>query len=379
MKKYQALSLDLGLGIENQDFLTKQLITYIGNKRGLIPPILNAVEKVKKELSKDKLVLADVFAGSGVVSRSFKSHASKLYANDFEKYSYLSISCHLSNLSEIPMDQIRLIIKKFNKRILEGKYLPGFFTELYSPKNEKRIKKSDRVFYTRDNALRLDTYCKLIEECDEQLKPFLLAPLIASASVHTNTAGVFKGFYKDHQTGKGKFGGQGADALSRITSPIWLEEPILSNFECENHSFNLDAEDFGKQIPELDLAYLDPPYNQHPYGSNYFMLNLIADYNKPEDISEVSGIPKNWQRSDFNVKNLSFEKLQRVIKNLNTKYILISFSDEGFIKPTQMRKFLNSIGKLDEMKISYNTYRGSRNLKNRNIKMHEHLYLVKVK
>jgi adenine-specific DNA-methyltransferase len=167
--------------------------------------------------------------------------------------------------------------------------------------------------------------------------------------------------------------------LSRITSPIWLEEPILSNFECENHSFNLDAEDFGKQIPELDLAYLDPPYNQHPYGSNYFMLNLIADYDKPEDISEVSGIPKNWQRSDFNVKNLSFEKLQRVIKNLNTKYILISFSDEGFIKPTQMRKFLNSIGKLDEMKISYNTYRGSRNLKNRNIKMHEHLYLLKIK
>ena len=153
----------------------------------------------------------------------------------------------------------------------------------------------------------------------------------------------------------------------------------MSNFECENHCFNLDAELFGKQIPQLDLAYLDPPYNQHPYGSNYFMLNLIADYRKPQEISDVSGIPKNWQRSDFNVKQLSFDKLQRVILNLNSRYILISFSDEGFIKPTQMRKFLNSIGKLDEIKIPYNTYRGSRNLKNRNIKMHEHLYLVKVK
>ena len=133
MQKYQALSLDLNLGIENQDFLTKQLITYIGNKRGLIPPILNAVEKVKRELSKDKLILADVFAGSGVVSRSFKRYASKLYANDFERYSYISIYCHLSNPSDVPMDQLKLTIQKLNKRVLDGKYLPGFFTELYSP------------------------------------------------------------------------------------------------------------------------------------------------------------------------------------------------------------------------------------------------------
>ena len=57
-----------------------------------------------------------------------------------------------------------------------------------------------------------------------------------------------------------------------------------------------------EQLPPVDVAYLDPPYNQHPYGSNYFMLNLLASGREPaaEELSQVSGIPKNWNRSHYN-------------------------------------------------------------------------------
>jgi adenine-specific DNA methylase len=88
-----------------------------------------------------------------------------------------------------------------------------------------------------------------------------------------NTSGVFKGFYKNKETGIGQFGGSNQDALLRIKGD--LPFPIFSDFNCEVMVYNDDSNNVIKTAPEVDLAYVDPPYNQHPYGSNYFMLNLI--------------------------------------------------------------------------------------------------------
>ena len=52
----------------------------------------------------------------------------------------------------------------------------------------------------------------------------------------------------------------------------------------------MESLDFAKSCERVDIAYLDPPYNQHPYGSNYFMLNLIASYKKPSQISNSKGV-----------------------------------------------------------------------------------------
>lgn len=65
---------------EDPDYLSRQLITYIGNKRVLLGHIGNAVAKVKKRLGKDRLRILDGFSGSGVVSRYFKAQAARLKA-----------------------------------------------------------------------------------------------------------------------------------------------------------------------------------------------------------------------------------------------------------------------------------------------------------
>ena len=72
--------------MENERYLTEQLITYIGNKRKLLSFIENPLMEVKTQLGKDKLSIIDGFAGSGVVSRFFKKHSSNLYTNDLEDY-----------------------------------------------------------------------------------------------------------------------------------------------------------------------------------------------------------------------------------------------------------------------------------------------------
>ncbi|MBQ3836490.1 MAG: DNA adenine methylase, partial [Treponema sp.] len=236
---------------ENPDFLTKQIITYIGNKRALLPDIQAQVEAVQKALGKKKLVCADLFSGSGIVARLLKRSAKKIIANDLEAYSLLLNDCYLTNVKDFPKaeyEEARAALLNAAAR----KKTPGIIAKNYAPQDDENIKAGERVFYTRQNALLLDTYRKLIEECPQKLQKFFLAPLITEASVHVNTSGVFKGFYKDKNTGLGCFGGAGKDALKRILGKVELNPPIFSNFDCERELFQEDAEALAQKLRGLD-------------------------------------------------------------------------------------------------------------------------------
>lgn len=361
---------------EDPQYLTRQLITYIGNKRALLGPIGSAVARVKKRLGKDRLRILDAFAGSGVVSRFFKAHASFLASNDIEDYAAVSARCYLRNRSTVDTPKLDELVREFNVRVDEGDFEPGFIEELYAPRDEARITAGDRVFYTRDNARRLDNYRRLLDAVPADLKDMLLGPLLARASVHANTAGVFKGFYKDRATKIGRFGGSNGDALKRIKGKIVLEPPILSRFECAVEVLQEDANSVARNVKQLDLAYLDPPYNQHPYGSNYFMLNLLVHYQRPTQLSKVSGIPVDWRRSGYNVRSRSLELLMELVQEVDASFILISFNNEGFITSKEMPALLSKVGSVDVIEIPYNTFRGSRNLRNRRIHVTEQLFLV---
>lgn len=362
---------------ENSDFLTQQIITYIGNKRSLINDIESQVLKIKAELNKDRCVCADIFSGSGIVARMLKKHSSKLICNDLENYSCIINSCYLTNKEEFDFEKYNSLKEKIVTEATHKK-IPGIITENYSPKNEANITKQDRVFYTKENALLIDTYRALIDKyVEKEFQKFFLAPLITEASIHTNTSGVFKGFYKDKQTGIGTFGGNGKNALPRILKPIELKTPVFSNFSSQTEIHQKNAVDLSQELSDIDIAYLDPPYNQHPYGSNYFMLNLILKNKITEPISTVSGIESNWNHSDFNIKSKALNSLESIIKNLDTKYFIISYNSEGFISYDTMTQMLKKYGDLFTQEILYNTFRGSRNLSSRNIHVSEYLFILK--
>ncbi len=361
---------------ESHDYLTRQLITYIGNKRGLLGFIGQSVEQVKNRLGKGKLTIFDAFSGSGVVSRYLKAHAETLISNDLEDYAATVARCYLRNHSAVDWDGLTTTVAEMNRRVASERLSPGFIERLYAPRDEQSITPEDRAFYTRENARRLDHYRQLIEEASATDRDLLLGPLLSAASIHANTAGVFKGFYKDRTTGIGQFGGSGKNAINRITGEITMSLPILSRFECRSLVYQEDANAVARQIKEIDLAYIDPPYNQHPYGSNYFMLNLIAGYQEPIEVSKVSGIPKKWQRSGYNVRDHSLPLLVDLLENLDAKFLLISFNDEGFISPSEMLATLQRFGNVDTVEIKHNTFRGSRNLSRRQIHVLEQLFLV---
>lgn len=362
-------------------FFGEQLITYIGNKRALLPFINSGIEFIKGRLGKEKITCFDGFVGSGATARLLREHASFLLVNDLEKYCEVVNRCYLANQSEVDRDYLTENIAWLNENKLTYSDSVGFIEANYAPKDDNDVGRGERVFYTNRNAKIIDGLVKLINErYPSEKRHLFLAPLIVKASVHTNTSGVFKGFHK--KDGVGHFGGAGENALSRIKREISLEVPVFSGKECK---VDVRREDINmlvrsKKFPEFDLAYFDPPYNQHPYGSNYFMLNIIAgDENAKEIQDGVSGISKRWNRSAYNKRVQAEEAMERLISDTPAKFILISYNDEGIISIDTFRNILAKHGAVDLLQTDYNTYRGSRNLRARNIKVKEMLWVLEKK
>ncbi|MGC4961230.1 DNA adenine methylase [Gordonia sp. DT101] len=361
--------------VEDPRYLSDQLLTYIGNKRSLLPVIDAAAEQVQTRLGR-RLVVLDAFSGSGAVSRLFKARASRVIANDLESYARVMSECYLSDRADVDPDEIGSLVETINTQVDQGLSFDGFIEELYAPDDDEHIRPGERVFYTRDNARRLDAYATLIHQLDDRVKPYLLAPLLSLASVHANTSGVFKGFHKDRRTGIGSFGGSGRDALVRILGTIRLSPPVLSRHRAQTQVLQMDANALPGRVGPVDVAYLDPPYNQHPYGSNYFMLNLLVNYLRPTEISPISGIPVDWNRSRYNVRKDSATLLRDLVTSLDARFLIVSFNDEGYIAPSEMGDLLASVGSVTEFRSRYNTFRGSRNLRARAVHVTEHLFVV---
>ncbi len=362
---------------ENADYLTTQIITYIGNKRILIGYIEKEINLIKERLNKKKLVTADLFSGSGIVARMLKQHSSTVIVNDLETYSYILNSCYLSNRSDFDTERYFAERTRIEKSFFNEK-ISGIICENYAPLVTDDIKEGERAFYTRENAERIDTYRNLIDTVsDEKLRNFFLAPLLTEASIHVNTSGIFKGFYKDKNTGIGCFGGTGKNALTRIMGQIELPIPVFSNFRSKVELYKHDTVVLAEKLRKIDVAYLDPPYNQHPYGSNYFMLNIIADNRIPDvKLSKVSGIPANWNRSSFNKRAEVLCSMEKIVSMLDARFVIVSYNSEGFIKFDEMKEMLMRYGRVKTVEIEYNAFRGSRNLRSRNIHVSEYLFVV---
>ena len=365
-----------GLNVEDKAYLTTQILTYLGNKRSLLKHIGDGVERVKRSLGRERVSFFDAFSGSGIVSRFMKRYSSLIIANDLERYSEIVNRCYLTNKSSIDEEEFNDAFDRFVT--YTHKHLkPGIITKLYAPKDDADIKRGERVFYTHDNAVLLDSARQAVDAVvPEKYFDLIMGPLLAEASIHPNTSGVFKGFYKNRQ-GIGAFGGEGKNALTRICGSIELNKPVLSNFDCESKVLRGDTNQIVKDLQEVDLAYFDPPYNQHPYGSNYFMLNVLAENKEPENISAVSGIPEGWNHSKYNKKKEAEQTFFELLKSTSAKYLMISYNSEGFIKYDSFMSYLKTLGEVTPVEIEYNTFRGSRNLRQRPIKVTEYLFLVK--
>jgi len=345
-------------------YLTDQLIPYIGNKRKLLPLIREAIEAA----GLDSGTFFDPFAGSGVVSRLAKTLGFRVISNDWEPYSEIINRACVEVNTPPPLARLGGLenaIRTLNT--LPG--MRGYIATHYCPADDEAYDTTrERMFYTQENGRRIDAMREqihiwknegMIDDIEESV---LLAPLIYQASYCSNTSGVFKGFHNG-------WGGATRTAWYRIRSFLTLRAPVFFDNGLGNVVMREDAAAIAPDI-KCDIAYLDPPYNQHQYGANYHLLNTVALWDKPELSAHISGngardkaaIRKDWRtlrRSPYCYKSSARNAFVDIVSRLRAHYILVSYSTDGIIELEDMLTLLAERGALKVIPRQYKRYRVS--------------------
>ena len=349
--------------MSEQDYYSKQIITYLGNKRKFISKIDEVIKRVKQDLGKEKINIGEGFSGSGVVSRLFKNRVKggNLCVNDISSYSKILNECYLTDIDELTEDELVYLqktldtIKKYVK--INNTYEP-FISKYWAPKDDNNIMPDERVYFTRENAVMIDKMMYFIKNnIGEEYQKFFIGPLIVQASTNNNTNGQFSAYFKDENKEKGKFGGKNEIDLQRILRPIEPKLPILTNGKSNTKVTQEDANTWVKTIGEQDLVYYDPPYNKHPYNIYYFLLDIISNWNTKIEIPDTyRGQPKNWKKSGYCSLKKAKETFMDLIENTNSKFIMISYNSKGIIPLEEMDEILQAKGKVEKIPFEHNTY-----------------------
>ena len=352
---------------DTEEYVFSQLIPYIGNKRKLLDLIHQAIKLTNIEDG----TFVDLFSGSTVVSRFAKKLGFRVLSNDWEPYSE-QIAMGTVVLNEIPKFENFGGSKEVFEILNNAIPVEDYVTKHLCPTDDQNLNhEKDRLFFMRKNGMKIDAMRELISKWIEEEKitemefSYLMASFMYSASYVSNTSGLFKGFHRG-------WGGSNGTAQYRICSDIILRPPLLFNNEKENISTREDAGILVKKLPGIlgdipDIIYLDPPYNQHPYGSNYHVLNSITLWDKPKFPEKItrgtkSAIRLDWRterKSAYNSRLKAVQEFKTLIEDISSKFILTSYSTEGNIPLEEMMKILGAKGSLNVVKREYVRYRVS--------------------
>lgn len=312
--------------------------------------------------SEEPLTLFDAFCGTGAVSDRLKNKFN-LVINDNLKWATVytagrlyAPSCHFERLGFDPFAFLNQSDEK----------VQGFIYKNYAPTE------SSRMYFTPENAARIDYFRKQIEEwhknklLSEAEYMLLLASLVESVSRVSNTAGVYGAFLK-------KWDG-------RALKPIEFIKPAYNACDSLNIKIYNDKTENIISDVKCDILYLDPPYTQNQYGTQYHLLETLILNDHPS-VSKVTGSrPVMPMRSDWSKEYKAHILLDKIIANTTARYIVMSYNNDGLMSKEYIEAVMKRYGKPETYcckKISYKKYQ---NWKSQNHKEHfEYLFFVEKK
>lgn len=299
--------------------------------------------------------VSDIFAGTGIVGRTFKTSVKKVISNDIEYYSYVLNKNYIENHK--PLENKNELIEELNSMPLIN---DGFIYKHYCLGGNGK-----RQYFSDENGKRIDTMRTAIENWKENgrisdnLYYFLLCSLLECADKVANTASVYGAYLKNlKKTAQKK--------LVLVPADYELNEN-------EHQVFNKDANELIKEI-EGDILYLDPPYNARQYGANYHMLNTIAEY-KPFVPSGKTGL-RQYSRSKYCSASFVKDEFDSLLKNAKFKYIFLSYNNEGLMPVDDIKAIMSKYGKYDLAQTNYQRFKADSNRLNKANSTVEYLHIL---
>ena len=332
---------------------------YIGSKDKLAATL---IEQIRHKCPTATSVI-DLMAGTGLFSLALRREGFRVIASDVMTYSYhhLVVNLKLSHAPEF--DGLHKIVGAGDNtycRVLE--YLnhlqpvTGFFTKEYSPGGMPAVGCKPRMYFTTENASKIDAIRRTIREwygqhfINDIEHSLLLHDLIMAANDIANIAGTY-GHYLSH------FVKRSLDGI--VLVPSVFEK----NDNTEGHEIRKGyAEDISPFLT-ADVCYIDPPYIKRQYAANYHILETLAREDEPEAVGESGLRPWRDQYSDFCSKVKIRNAFDMIIRNINCNDIFISYSEDGLLPINDLLDFLQQYGNVELSKIRYKRFRSNNSQK----------------
>jgi len=307
------------------------VIKYIGSKRKLLSVILRAVQAVP-----DARTVLDVFSGTSRVGHALKGLGYRVLANDHNAYAHALATCYVQADREDVLDDAGRLVREFNG--LPG--APGYFTETFCVRSR---------YIQPKNGERIDAVRDAIEHggLGPELKAVMLVSLMEAADRVDSTTGLQMAYLK--QWARRSFN----DLELRLPEVLTRAKNGKGAAHC------MDALEAARGLA-ADVAYLDPPYNQHSYLGNYHVWETLVRWDRPEVYGVAcKRVDCRRRRSAFNLKRQCHDAMAELVRSVRAPVLIVSFSNEGYFTREEMEALLRQRGEVTVIESDYKRYVGA--------------------
>lgn len=308
------------------------VIKYLGSKRLLLPAILARVDEVPGVHT-----VVDLFSGTSRVGHALKATGRRVLANDHNRYAAVLARCYVQADAERHLADATRLVAELDR--LPGR--PGWFTETYCERTR---------YFQPHNGARVDTIREAIaaKGLEPELEAVLLTSLLEAADRVDSTVGVQMAWLKQW--------------APRAANPLQLRVPALLPRAANGPgaAFELDAEEAAATL-EGDLAYLDPPYNQHKYLGNYHIWESLVRWDRPEVYGiAAKRVDVRTRPSVWNQKGGIAPAFARLVAAVRCRHLLVSFNDEGWLDRATIEAILATRGRVEVVAHDFRRYVGAK-------------------
>ncbi|UCF47949.1 MAG: DNA adenine methylase [Myxococcales bacterium] len=303
------------------------MIKYIGSKRVLVPHIVRGVSAFPES----RRVL-DLFSGTSRVARGLKETSRYVIANDHLAYAATLARCYVQADADRWLGEATRLLADLSEIAPE----PGYFTKAFC---------EDARYFQPHNGARVDAIREEIARraLPPELEAIALVSLMEAADRVDSTTGVQMAYLKQW--------------AARAFNDLELRMPAI--LPGPGEALHLDAVEAASRV-DADIAYIDPPYNQHSYMGNYHVWESLVRWDKPETYGIANKrVQCKEYKSDFNSKRRIRQGLQAIFQAVRCKHLLVSFNNEGHVDREEMIALLSDKGHVGVVAVDFKRYVGA--------------------